>query len=302
MQQTLSNSSKFLSSPISFLLIFLWIANDHIWKAQFHNEITGKISDITGLIVFPFFLTAIGFIINYGTLKEKTLFVFTNLTIATLFSVINWSQDWNNWIYINCFGNQNGTADKTDLLCVPICLLANLYFYKRYSAKEILVSPKRKYLHIIAITLSALAFINTSTSVEKIQPEEFRLNPILIARPDNQDIYMVGEDISFIWYTEGIFKEFQIYTYNEFGGIPLKKTSLQVSQLKKHFDERINKYYYVHSEKFSLPQGYYRLSILGTKVSQWKNDEFSELYTHINENRCEDLKISCANFIWIRLK
>jgi|GEM_PF-1693404 hypothetical protein len=298
MQQTLSNSSKFLSSPISFLLIFLWIANDHIWKAQFHNEITGKISDITGLIVFPFFLTAIGFIINYGTLKEKTLFVFTNLTIATLFSVINWSQEWNNWIYINCFGNQNGTADKTDLLCVPICLLANLYFYKKYSTKEITVSAKIKYLHIIAINLSALAFINTSTPEPKSNYEEEIFYPILLARPESRDFFKIGEEISFIWYTEGKFKEFQIYFYTQENKNLEKKISIKTTQLQKHLDTRINKYFYIYSSKITLQNGYYRLAIIGIVDNEWEKNN-SELYSLIEEHRCNILKLSCTEFRWL---
>lgn len=298
MQQTLSNSSKFLSSPISFLLIFLWIANDHIWKAQFHNEITGKISDITGLIVFPFFLTAIGFIINYGTLKEKTLFVFTNLTIATLFSVINWSQEWNNWIYINCFGNQNGTADKTDLLSVPICLLANFYFYKKYSAKEIMVSARIKYLHVIAITLSALAFINTSTPEPKSNYEEEIFYPILLARPESRDFFKIGEEISFIWYTEGKFKEFQIYFYTQENKNLEKKISIKTTQLQKHLDTRINKYFYIYSSKITLQNGYYRLAIIGIVDNEWEKNN-SELYSLIEEHRCNILKLSCTEFRWL---
>ncbi len=298
MQQTLSNSSKFLSSPISFLLIFLWIANDHIWKAQFHNEITGKISDITGLIVFPFFLTAIGFIINYGTLKEKTLFVFTNLTIATLFSVINWSQDWNNWIYINCFGNQNGTADKTDLLCVPICLFMNFYFYKKYSVKEITVSARLKYLHIIAITLSALAFINTSTPEPKSNYEEEIFYPILLARPESRDFFKIGEEISFIWYTEGKFKEFQIYFYTQENKNLEKKISIKTTQLQKHLDTRINKYFYIYSSKITLQNGYYRLAIIGIVDNEWEKNN-SELYSLIEEHRCNILKLSCTEFRWL---
>lgn len=189
MQKNLSNSGIFLSSPISFLLIFMWIANDHFWKIQFHNEITGKISDITGLIVFPFFLTTISYIAIYETVKEKVLFLIANLSITILFSIINWSQDLNNWIYINFFGNQNGTADKTDLLCVPICLLLNFYFYKKYSAKKIINSSRIRYLHIISIILSALAFINTSTAKKKDINQEEVLHPILLTQPKGVDAH-----------------------------------------------------------------------------------------------------------------
>ncbi len=299
MQKNLSNSSKFLSSPISFLLIFLWIANDHFWKAQFHNEITGKISDITGLIVFPFFLTAIGFMASYGSVREKNLFLFSNLSIAILFFIINWSQDWNNWIYINCFGNQNGTADKTDLLCIPICLLVNFYFYKKYSAKEISISTKIRYLHIIAITLSALAFINTSTADKKTQREEDILYPILIAKPDYRDTYKIGEEVFFIWYTEGVFKEFQIILYPMYSESPEKVISIKPSQLKKQFDERISKYYYIYSEELNLAEDYYRLAVIGSKNNNWKEKSPSEIFNLIKTNTCREINLSCSDFRWI---
>jgi len=167
MQKASSNSAKFLSSPISFGLISLWILNDHLGKPLLHNELTGKISDITGLIVFPFLLTTISVVVSYGTLNERILFLFANLSIVILFSIINWNQDWNNGIYSNFFGNQNGTADKTDLLCIPFCLSFNFYFYRKYSAKENTISTTKKILHVIAIILSTVAFINTSALEKK---------------------------------------------------------------------------------------------------------------------------------------
>lgn len=296
MQKTLSNSSKFLSSSICFLLIFLWIMNDHLLKPEFHNKITGKLSDITGLIVFPFFLTAISFIACYGLVKELNLFIFANLGVTILFSIINWSQDWNNWIYANFFGNQNGTADKTDLLCVPVCLLANFYFYKKYSAKEILVSPKRKSLHIIAIILSALAFINTSVPDKKIESEI--LYPIILVRPDRGDIYNINDEVYFIWYTDGSFKEFSIHLYDEKENLTYK-ISLQPSQVERRLDERINKYYYIYSANLLLAEGYNRLTIIGSKNHDWKNKAPSEIFNLIKENKCAMLNLSCTSFRWI---
>jgi hypothetical protein len=176
MQKSLSNSGKFLSSRVSFLLIFLWLANDHIWKRQFHNEVTGKISDITGLIVFPFLLTSLAFLISYEKICEKFLFLFANITIANLFFIINWDQDWNDWIYTNCFGNQNGFADRTDLFCIPFCLYANFFFYTKFSKIEITLSTRYFFLQLIAIILSILAFTNTSTIDPNMHLKKTKLN------------------------------------------------------------------------------------------------------------------------------
>jgi hypothetical protein len=297
MQKNLSNSGKFLSSPISFLLIFLWLTNDHIWKAKFHNEITGKISDITGLIVFPFLLTAIGFIASYETIKEKTLFLFANLSIAILFSIINWNQDWNNWIYANCFGNQNGIADKTDLLCVPICLLTNFYFYKKYSAREISISTKIKYLHIISITLSTLAFINTSTAEKKVPSMHEEVNPnfpaIKVIKPYQYGYFFKGEETSFVWLTQGDYKEFGIYIFAPNGKLE-KEILLRVSQLQKRFSKVYNSPYYIYSEEILLPAGRYEFSIIGSKDTDWKKEILAEqLYVAILEGQCLQLNVYC---------
>jgi len=46
-----------LVHPIFILSLVLLILNDWVFKAAFHNEITGKLSDFTGLIVFPYLLS-----------------------------------------------------------------------------------------------------------------------------------------------------------------------------------------------------------------------------------------------------
>lgn len=299
MLQTLSNSGKFLSSPVSFLLICLWIWNDHIGKWEFHNTITGKISDITGLIVFPFLLTALASFLVRKKELEKILFLFANLSIILLFTIINWDQEWNNWIYANCFGNQNGFADKSDLLCIPFCALANYFLYKKYSREQIDLNPKSRVLHILAIILASVAFINTSTADKKILREEDVLYPLFITRPDNRDTFKIGEEVFFIWYTEGIFKEFHIIIYPKDGQFSKRTISIQPSQLKKHLDERINKYYYIYSEEFSIPEGYYRIAVIGSKNNTWKGKKPSELFQLIEAKKCGTINLSCSDPIWI---
>lgn len=293
-----SNSGKFLSSPVSFLLIGLWIANDHIGKWQFHNELTGKVSDITGLTVFPFLLTNLVFILSQGKILEKNLFLLGNLFIVILFSIINWNQDWNNWVYANFFGNQNGTADKTDLLCIPFCLVVNFYIYKKYSIKKITSTKKNRILHLIAIILSSIAFINTSRIDNIIDSERNQYFPILIARPTNHTTYQIKEEVSFIWYTDGNFQEFQIHLNSENEHQNKITIPLLAPQLERHLDKRINKYYYVHTEKFSIEAGQYRLAITGSFDNQWKKKSFN-LYEIIEENKCFLLKLSCSEFRWI---
>ena len=44
--------------PISLFMLLLWILNDHLFKSMWGNAITGKLSDIAGLVVFPLMLVA----------------------------------------------------------------------------------------------------------------------------------------------------------------------------------------------------------------------------------------------------
>lgn len=45
----------YLRHPLILFFWALWLLNDHIFKAVFANELTGKLSDIASLAVFPLF-------------------------------------------------------------------------------------------------------------------------------------------------------------------------------------------------------------------------------------------------------
>ncbi len=46
---------KYLVSPLFIFVLFLLIINDFFLKAAFHNTFTGKLSDFSGLFIFPIF-------------------------------------------------------------------------------------------------------------------------------------------------------------------------------------------------------------------------------------------------------
>ena len=43
-----------IGHPLFIISLILLIANDWYFKAAFHNEVTGKLSDFSGLFAFPF--------------------------------------------------------------------------------------------------------------------------------------------------------------------------------------------------------------------------------------------------------
>ena len=110
---------------------------------------------------------------TYGNLRCRNQ---VHKHLHALFSIINWNQDWNDWIYANCFGNQNGFADRTDLFCIPFCLCANFFFYTKFSKIEITLSTRFFFLQLIAIILSTLAFTNTSIIDPNMHLKKTKLN------------------------------------------------------------------------------------------------------------------------------
>lgn len=311
MLKTLSNSGKFLSSPVSFLLICLWIWNDHIGKWEFHNTITGKISDITGLIVFPFLLTALASILIRKKELEKILFFFANLSIILLFFIINWDQEWNNWIYANCFGNQNGFADKSDLLCIPLCSFVNYFFYKKYSREQSEPNRKNKFLHIIAIILASVAFINTSTGDKKdyVAQDSYK-NDDISQEPISSTLeaiypfkynynFFIEEDITFSWYTKGNYKYFSIFIFKNHK--VEKEFLLTSSQLKKRLTKSYGLIYFYTIESF-LSFGNYEYSVLGSNDLSWsKNIVRDQLNTMIKTEQCNRRNISCSSINFISI-
>lgn len=95
------------------LLLFF---NDWIWKYQYHNWLTGKLSDFIGLLIFPIFISlfipklrkAIPYIIGIG-------FILWKMPVANGF--IDW---WNNYAFFNI----SRTIDYSDYIALLVLPLA----------------------------------------------------------------------------------------------------------------------------------------------------------------------------------
>ena len=51
--------ASLLLHPVFVLSLFLLLANDLSWKYEYHNWLTGKLSDVAGMVVLPVFLLAV---------------------------------------------------------------------------------------------------------------------------------------------------------------------------------------------------------------------------------------------------
>jgi|JI9StandDraft_2_1071091.scaffolds.fasta_scaffold06739_2 hypothetical protein len=183
----MTKSQKFSRSPIAIAIVALWILNDLVLKQAFGNFWTGKISDITGLVAFPFFVCLILTKIFKST-KELKLFTISILLVHSVFAIINIRQDWNDLFHNILFSNHHGTADLEDIFCIPITIPI-LYFLFFKTERLIGIFPLKALFPVFC----GFAFVATSY----VRPtfHEFR---ILYPREQNVN---GGESQTFIWYS-----------------------------------------------------------------------------------------------------
>lgn len=153
----LSNASKILLSPLFLISLFLLLLNDFVLKSQFHNFLTGKISDFAGLFIFSLFFISF--------LPKRKLIVL--LSIATLFtfwkspfseSFINY---WNSFEILTVWR----VVDYTDLFALSVLPFA--YFYSNYCfGKYEIKLPFKQVATSSMILVSLFAFIATSRADE----------------------------------------------------------------------------------------------------------------------------------------
>lgn len=113
---------QLLTSNLFLLGLFLLLLNDFYLKYEFHNSLTGKISDFTGLFIFPiffsifikraktiYFLTAIFFFYWKFEVSQPLIDYISNLTDLTFHRVV----------------------DPTDLVALIVLPFSYLYFQKQ---------------------------------------------------------------------------------------------------------------------------------------------------------------------------
>jgi hypothetical protein len=127
--------------------LFVLLVNDHILKSIFDNWLTGKLSDLAGLFIFPIFfsalipkyrkhiywITALGFIWWKSPLSNSFLELWNKLPLLDVSRVMDW----------------------TDLVALIVLPFSYMYF-ENYNFKKFRLSP------VPLIVVSSFAFIATS--------------------------------------------------------------------------------------------------------------------------------------------
>lgn len=124
-------------SPLPLLAVVLLVLNDHVFKAAFHNTLTGKVSDFAGCFFLPLFVSAL---LSYTPLVSRpgvrliigcaaTLALFVPIKVSHAAGVAVCAVIEHVSIPLGIGALQN-VADPTDLLAVPMVALAALYARK----------------------------------------------------------------------------------------------------------------------------------------------------------------------------
>lgn len=148
-----------LISPYLLICLLVLLLNDFIFKQQFHNEITGKLSDVVGLMVFSIFWCFL-----FPRLKLQIHFFTAALFI---FWKLPYSQPiidgWNN-LSLFSIGR---TIDYTDLFALLVLPIS--YFC---TARPSTI-PKQRWATCLIAVISVFAFTATSYSEKTVYENEY---------------------------------------------------------------------------------------------------------------------------------
>lgn len=149
-----------LLSPGFVLGLGLLLLNDFVLKQQFHNDFTGKLSDVAGLFIFPLFWTAL-----FPRLKSS---IFISTALAFTFWKSSYSQGlietWNAFSIIPI----GRTVDYTDLLSLAVLPLSALY-----ARRAVFNVQPRSGVYACAL-ISIFAFTATSYSKKTAYNNEYQ--------------------------------------------------------------------------------------------------------------------------------
>ena len=146
--------SKIFLSPLFIFSLFLLLLNDFLLKQQFHNFLTGKLSDFAGLFVFPLFFAAF--------FPKRKLAIYISTAILFIFWKSPYSQSlidfWNSIMFFKI----GRIVDYTDLLALLVLPLSYFYFKTETQKQKTFFSNFAKRISAcFIILLSVFAFTAT---------------------------------------------------------------------------------------------------------------------------------------------
>lgn len=144
-----AQSKNLIYGKLFLISVFVLLLNDFYLKHQFHNYLTGKLSDFAGLFAFPYFASL------FFKSKIKPIYILTGILF------IFWKSSSSQLVFdfLNGFGiGINRIVDYSDFIALFI-----LPFSYHYRIKNLTGIKKLKFLpKPILIGICSFAFIATS--------------------------------------------------------------------------------------------------------------------------------------------
>ena len=197
--------------------IFLLLINDLYLKYEYHNSLTGKLSDFVGLFAFPYFFS------SFFSKKVKSIYILSG--ILFVFWKSEFSQPIFNFAHSIGIG-LNRTVDYSDLIALLVLPISYIHWN---SKSKLLIKPKR-ILKPIIIGISCFSFVATTLPkyYEKISlKSEFSTNV-------NSDYQSVRKKLNL--YKEGNFENDSYWI-----DIPERSAHIATSIKVDSINERITK-------------------------------------------------------------
>jgi hypothetical protein len=143
-----------LVHPLPLSAVVLLVVNDHFFKTSpwFPRALSGKLSDFAGLFFFPILLVSIARV-AFAMRTRRAVWV-ASLSTALVFSAIKLEAHANAaavWVLGSC------ALDPTDLVALPMTVLAALFLIRREHAGE-----TNRWAQSAAILAASLASLATS--------------------------------------------------------------------------------------------------------------------------------------------
>jgi len=167
-----------LGSPVFVISLFLLVMNDWYLKQAFHNELTGKLSDISGLTLC--------FLLFYSLYPGYPKIIFAILNAGFVY----WKSPASQW-FIDLWNSLEiatiaRAIDYTDLLALPVVILAWIYADTRK------VRPVGRMYQNLVIISSVFAIAGTSMPPTK--EEMILINKIEEVRKERVSNYTYSQD------------------------------------------------------------------------------------------------------------
>jgi len=188
----MKNKLQLLLHPVFILSLVCLLLNDLYWKHEYHNWLTGKLSDLTGLFVLSVFLSAFFY--------RRTVLVYIGITIFFIWWKSPLSQSLIDLLNRSLDLSFNRTIDYTDLFAIPFIYAAGLLKPPSYSFS---IANRVAIYFVSAVCL--VAFCSTSyyrkfmispdmasrISYNKYYPSRFKQEDILYKLDSMQIAYKV---------------------------------------------------------------------------------------------------------------